>query len=40
MPTENGIVDSNERFGFRLRNGAIEMQLGDGNWQALTDPAP
>ena len=36
---ENGIVDGNERFGFRLRNGAIELQLGDGNWQALTDPA-
>lgn len=36
---ENGLVDGNERFGFRLRNGAIELQLGDGNWQALTDPA-
>jgi type IV pilus assembly protein PilW len=36
---ENGILDGNERFGFRLRNGAIELQLGDGNWQALTDPA-
>ena len=36
---ENGIVDGNERFGFRLRNGAIELQLGDGNWQALTDSA-
>ena len=34
---ENGVVDGNERFGFRLRNGAIELQLGDGNWQALTD---
>ena len=37
--SENGVVDGNERFGFRLRNGAIELQLGDGNWQALTDPA-
>jgi prepilin peptidase dependent protein B len=37
--SENDGVDSNERFGFRLRNGAIELQLGDGNWQALTDPA-
>lgn len=37
--SENGTVDGNERFGFRLRNGAIELQLGDGNWQALTDPA-
>jgi len=36
---ENGIVDGNERFGFRLRGGAIELQLGDANWQALTDPA-
>ena len=35
--TENHTVDSNEQFGFRLRNGAIEIQLGAGNWQALTD---
>ncbi len=34
---ENGVVDSNEQFGFRLHAGAIELQLGDGNWQALTD---
>lgn len=32
-------VDDSDRFGFRLRGGAIEMQLGAGNWQALTDPA-
>lgn len=31
-------VDAAERFGFRLRNGALEMQLGAGNWQALSDP--
>jgi len=31
-------VDDNERFGFRLRNGAIEVQLGARNWQALSDP--
>lgn len=31
-------VDDDERFGFRLRNGAIEMQLGARNWQALSDP--
>jgi type IV pilus assembly protein PilW len=30
-------VDGNEQFGFRLRRGAIEMLLGGGNWQALTD---
>ena len=35
--SENGVVDSNEQFGFRLRNGALEIQLGAGNWQALTD---
>lgn len=35
--TENNTVDSNEQFGFRLRNGALEIQLGAGNWQALTD---
>lgn len=32
-------VDDSDRFGFRLRGGAIEMQLGARNWQALTDPA-
>jgi type IV pilus assembly protein PilW len=37
--SENDSLDSNERFGFRLRNGAIELQLGDANWQALTDGA-
>ena len=31
-------VDDNERFGFRLHNGAIEVQLGARNWQALSDP--
>jgi prepilin peptidase dependent protein B len=35
--TENNVVDTNEQFGFRLRNRVIEMQLGVGNWQALTD---
>ncbi|MEO5844241.1 MAG: prepilin-type N-terminal cleavage/methylation domain-containing protein [Caldimonas sp.] len=32
------IVNAAERFGFRLRNGAIEVQLGERNWQALSDP--
>jgi type II secretory pathway component PulJ len=36
---ENGTVDSNEQFGFRLRGGTVEAQLGASNWQALTDPA-
>ncbi len=35
--TENNVVDANEQFGFRLRAGVIELQLGAGNWQALTD---
>jgi type IV pilus assembly protein PilW len=35
--TENNLIDGNEQFGLRLRNGAIELQLGEGNWQALTD---
>ncbi len=35
--TENNLVDTNEQFGFRLRQGAIELQLGAGNWQAMTD---
>ena len=34
--SENDHVDVNEEFGFRRRNGAIEMQLG-GNWQSVTD---
>ena len=32
-------VDDSERYGFRLRAGAVEIQLGAGNWQALNDPA-
>lgn len=34
---ENGVLDSNEQFGFRLRNGALEAQLGAAPWQTLTD---
>jgi prepilin peptidase dependent protein B len=34
---ENHVVDSKEHFGFRLHQGAIEMLLGGGSWQALTD---
>ncbi len=37
--TEDGVVGSHEQFGFRLRAGTLEAQLGSGNWQALTDPA-
>ena len=31
------VVADAERFGFRLRNGALEVQLGARNWQALSD---
>jgi type IV pilus assembly protein PilW len=34
---ENQVLDSNEQFGLRLRGGGIDLQLGAGNWQALTD---
>ncbi|MEO6410164.1 MAG: hypothetical protein ABIO45_15625 [Burkholderiaceae bacterium] len=34
---ENHNVDSNEQFGFRLRSGVLEMRLGGGGWQAMTD---
>lgn len=34
---ENHHVDDNEQFGFRLRKGVIEMLIGGGSWQALTD---
>ena len=39
--TDSGVpdaVDDSERFGSRLRAGAIEIQLGARNWQALSDP--
>jgi type II secretory pathway component PulJ len=36
---ENDALDANERFAYRLHGPAIELQLGQGNWQALTDPA-
>lgn len=35
--TENHQVDSGDRFGFRLRQGVVEMQLGGAGWQAVTD---
>jgi type IV pilus assembly protein PilW len=34
---ENNKVDTNEQFGFRLRNGVLQMIVGAGGWQALTD---
>jgi prepilin peptidase dependent protein B len=35
--SDNDSIDSNEQFGFRLRNGTLQMRLGGANWQALTD---
>jgi prepilin peptidase dependent protein B len=35
---ENQQVDSNESLGFRLQRGVLQMQLGAGGWQSLTDP--
>lgn len=37
--TENNLVDDDERLGFQLNGTVVESQLGNGNWQALTDPA-
>ncbi|HEX2541967.1 MAG TPA: hypothetical protein VHM00_12900 [Caldimonas sp.] len=31
-------LDNDEQFGFRLRSGVLEVQLGAANWQALSDP--
>jgi prepilin peptidase dependent protein B len=35
---ENQKIDSNETLGFRLQQGVLQMRLGDGGWQSLTDP--
>ena len=35
--SDGSTVDDSERFGFRLRAGAVEVQLGARNWQALND---
>ncbi len=39
--TEDNVVTSDEFSGFRLNPNtrALEMQLGSGNWQTLTDPS-
>ena len=38
---DNNLIDNNEYGGFRLNagTGTIDVQLGSGNWQQLTDPA-
>lgn len=38
-PVDDNVVNDDEVYGFRLRNGVIESQLGLGNWQSLTDAA-
>lgn len=35
---ENQQIDSNESLGFRLQQGVLQMRLGAGGWQSLTDP--
>ena len=35
---EDGVRTRDEEQGFRVRAGVLEAQLGEGNWQALTDP--
>jgi prepilin peptidase dependent protein B len=37
VDNDNNFVATDEQFGFRLAGGAIQFQLGGGNWQALTD---
>lgn len=36
--TEDDWLGADETHGFRLRGGVLEIQLGRGNWQAVTDP--
>jgi hypothetical protein len=35
---DNDLVDNREQSGFRLNDGSLQMLLGAGNWQTLTDP--
>lgn len=37
-PAADDLVASHERFGFRLRERMIDIELGSGRWQPLTDP--
>jgi type IV pilus assembly protein PilW len=34
---EDGRLDEGERFAFRVADGVLQMRLGAGTWQALTD---
>ena len=37
--TDEPAVASHERFGFRLRQTILDIELGSGRWQPLTDPS-
>ncbi|MCU0774552.1 MAG: prepilin-type N-terminal cleavage/methylation domain-containing protein [Ideonella sp.] len=37
-PVEDGAVGVDETLGFRLADSALQMRIGAGPWQALTDP--
>jgi prepilin peptidase dependent protein B len=34
---DNHRIDSNEELGFRLRDGVLQMLMGDAGWQAVSD---
>ena len=38
-PDDANTVASHEQFGFRLRQNVLDIELGDGRWQPLTDPS-
>lgn len=35
---ENNGIDNDERFGFRLNGGTVQMRTADNTWQTVTDP--
>lgn len=35
---EKNTLNLDEQFGFKLEDGVVEMLVGSGNWQKLTDP--
>lgn len=39
IPCTNNALDTDEQSGFRLTGGVLQMQVGAGNWQPLTDAA-
>jgi type IV pilus assembly protein PilW len=36
-PCTDNTLQTDEQFGFRLNGGVLQMQIGSGNWQPLTD---